>query len=191
MLLVNWYQYDFLAGIIYLPYRFILIAGLAILFFHNTLSTVTFPEGSSMATFWAFFYSGGIAAIGNIRIYFLYPILPFIGLSALGYLFTPQFYFPEKKNDINWSRNIGHCCVHSSAWVHIYGDPSLGNRQKYNLHDHGFFAHHQISVSLLLYCLMTLGPALIALALVEPLKNRIARFFITIGEVPCFITSFP
>jgi hypothetical protein len=38
----------------------------------------------------------------------------------------------------------------------------------------------------LLYALMTLGPAMIALGLVEPVKNAVVRFFVTIGEVPMF-----
>ncbi len=38
----------------------------------------------------------------------------------------------------------------------------------------------------LLYAFMTLGPALIILGLIEPVKNRIINFFITIGSVPLF-----
>jgi uncharacterized membrane protein len=38
----------------------------------------------------------------------------------------------------------------------------------------------------LLYACMTLGPALIVLALIEPVRNRVTAFFVTIGSVPFF-----
>jgi uncharacterized membrane protein len=193
MLLVIWaigISMIFLAFLVYLPYRVILITGLMIVFFHNTLAPVTFPEGSSMATFWAFFYSGGPGSIGNINLFFLYPILPYFGLIALGYclgsLYAPGYPFDQRKR---WLLGLGTGTILLFIilrYFNIYGDPNPWEPGKDAVYSTmAFLKTTKYPVSLL-YCMMTLGPALILLALVEPVKNRVISLFVTIGAVPMF-----
>jgi uncharacterized membrane protein len=181
----------FLALLIYLPFRAILLFGLLVLFLHNTLAGVSFPEGSGMATFWAFFYSGGIGSLpGGIGVFFLYPVLTYFGLVALGYclgyLYTPDFT-RERRRAILIGLGTGALVLFVALrYFNVYGDPRPWEAGKNTLFSiMAFLRTTKYPVSLL-YALMTLGPALIALGLIEPVKNRVVKFFVTIGEVPMF-----
>ena len=181
----------FLAFLIHLPYKAILVFGLAVLFLHNILAPVTFPEGSARATFCAFLYSGGFANLpGGIGVFFLYSVLPYFGLVALGfclgYLYTPAFTVQRRRVTLIWLGAGAILLFIILRYANIYGDPRPWEPGKNTLFSiMAFLRATKYPVSLL-YCLMTLGPALLALAFIEPLKNRIVKFFVTIGEVPMF-----
>jgi uncharacterized membrane protein len=181
----------FLALLIHLPYKAILGFGLAVLFLHNTLASVTFAEGSAMATFWAFLYSGGFGNLpGDVGIFFLYSVLPYFGLVALGfclgYLYTPAFTMQRRKTTQIWLGAGAIVLFVVLRYINVYGDLRPWETGKNTLFSvMAFLRATKYPVSLL-YCLMTLGPALVALAFIEPLKNKVVGFFITIGKVPMF-----
>jgi len=69
----------FLAIMIYLPYRVILGFGLCVLLLQSLMDNISFPDGSAMATFWAFFYKGGEGVLfGKLYVSFLYPYSPIL-----------------------------------------------------------------------------------------------------------------
>jgi uncharacterized membrane protein len=179
-----------LAALIHAPYRAVLIIGLVILFFHNTLSPVSFAEGSPMATFWAFFYSGGNGAIGNVGVFFLYPILPFIGLVALGfclgYLYTPDVAPERRRRLLLMMGGVAILLFVVLRYFNIYGDPQPWEAGKNSMYSFMAFLRTTKYPVSLLYCLMTLGPALIILAWIEGVRNKVVQFFATIGAVPMF-----
>lgn len=180
-----------LAFLIYLPYRVLLLFGLLVLFFHNTLASVTFPEGSGMATFWAFFYQGGIGTLpGDIGVYFLYSVFQYFGLVALGYclgyLYTPEFTIQRRKKILLYIGATAVVLFIILRYFNLYGDPrpwETGKNMIFSLM--AFLRATKYPVSLL-FALMTIGPALIILAFIESVRNGVVRFFVTIGEVPMF-----
>ena len=181
----------FLAFLIWLPYRAILIFGLAVLFLHNTLSGIHFAEGSGADIFWAFFYRGGIAEIpGHITVLFLYPVLPHFSLIALGfclgYIYDSSFTYTRRKKILLGLGSIAIFLFIILRYFNIYGDPRpwvAGQNTIYTIM--AFLRTTKYPLSLL-YAFMTLGPALIILGLIEPVKNRLIHFFITIGSAPMF-----
>ncbi|MEJ0102723.1 MAG: hypothetical protein WDO19_09300 [Bacteroidota bacterium] len=181
----------FLSLLIWLPYRLILVFGLAVLFFHNTLSGVHFPGGSGIDIFWAFFYRGGIAEIpGHITVLFLYPVLPHFSLIALGfclgYIYNPGFPYERRKKILISLGSIAILLFILLRYFNIYGDPRPWETGRNTIYSIMAFLRTTKYPLSLLYAFMTLGPALIILGLIEPVKNRIINFFITIGSVPLF-----
>ncbi|MCA1829430.1 MAG: DUF1624 domain-containing protein [Gemmatimonadales bacterium] len=74
-----------LAGLVLLPQRVVLAAGLAIVFLHNLLDARAIGaslHGPALAL-WQIFY--GLGAIGPLKI--LYTLVPWIGVTALGWSF--------------------------------------------------------------------------------------------------------
>jgi uncharacterized membrane protein len=181
----------FLALVIWLPYRVILAVGVLILLLHNTLTSVHFPENTWMFRFWAFFYSGGYVTFpGNVSAIFLYPVLPYFGLISLGYclgkLFGPSFT-PQRRKTILIGLGTGAIILFIVLrYFNIYGDPRPWVPQNNVIFSlMAFLRATKYPVSLL-FALMTIGPALLVLAFIEPVRNKVTSFFVTIGSVPMF-----
>lgn len=181
----------FLAILIFLPYRVILVVGMLIMFLHNTLAGISFPEDSAKAIVWAGLYSGGGGMLfGKIYLYFLFPVIPYLGLIALGYclgyLYRPSFTQQRRKIVL---LAIGTACILLFIilrYFNIYGDPrpwGAGKNAIFSIMD--FLKTNKYPISLL-YALMTIGPFLIVLALIEPVRNKLVSFFALIGSVPLF-----
>jgi uncharacterized membrane protein len=144
-----------------------------------------------MATFWAFFYQGGIGTLpGGIGAYFLYPVFPYFGLVALGYclgyLYTPELIIQRRKKILFYIGTAAVVLFIILRYFNLYGDPQpweTGKNMIFSLM--AFLRTTKYPISLL-FALMTIGPALIILAFIESARNGVIRFFVTIGEVPMF-----
>jgi uncharacterized membrane protein len=181
----------FLAALIFLPYRVILVVGMLIMFLHNMLAGISFPEDSAMAIVWAGLYSGGGGMLfGKIYLYFLFPVIPYLGLIALGYClgYLYGLSFTQQRRRIVLLA-MGITCVLLFLilrYFNIYGDPrpwGPGKNVIFSIMD--FLKTNKYPISLL-YALMTIGPSLIILALIEPVHNKLVSFFALIGSVPLF-----
>ena len=77
----------FLSGIIYLSNRIISIIGLAIICLHNLFDVFVFEGQSLDAIVWYFFHQQALIEISDqTSLIFGYPIIPWIGLMAIGYI---------------------------------------------------------------------------------------------------------
>ena len=115
-----------------------------------------------------------------------YPIIPWVGVMAVGYAMGPLFReSPERRQKIlvgiGVSAVIGFIGL---RWLNSYGDPmpwSVETRGTYTLLS--FLRVRKYPPSLA-YLLMTLGPLLIALVWLEHARGRVFSFFVTYGRVP-------
>ncbi len=81
-----------LAGLVWLPRPVMLGLGLAIVAGHNLLDTLHFPVGSAMHVPWAILHDRGwIEVSEGLRLRTSYPVLPWIGVIAIGYCLGPWF----------------------------------------------------------------------------------------------------
>ncbi|MBL7864567.1 MAG: DUF1624 domain-containing protein [Cyclobacteriaceae bacterium] len=194
LLLVIWaigVSMIYLAGIIHLSNGVILGSGLIILFFHNTLSSIAFPPGGAISVFWTFFYAGGYNQLTeNIGVVFLYSVLPYFGLVALGYsfgqLYTSAFDITRRRQFLI---GLGVSCILLFIvlrYYNLYGDPSPWSTGKDTIFTLMAFLKATKYPASLQFCLMTLGPAFLLLAFTESTRNSFTYFLITIGKVPMF-----
>ena len=81
-----------LAALVWLPRPLLLLLGIGIIVGHNLLDTLHFPVGSAMHVPWAILHDRGwIEFSDNLRLRTSYPVLPWIGVIALGYCMGPWF----------------------------------------------------------------------------------------------------
>ena len=81
-----------LAALVWLPRPLLLLLGIAIIAGHNVLDTLHFPVGSAMHVPWAILHDRGwIEFSDSLRLRTSYPVLPWIGVIALGYCMGPWF----------------------------------------------------------------------------------------------------
>ena len=75
-----------LAGLVYLSNRFILAAGLILVFGHNLLDTIRLAPGDPGHFWWAILQQAGGFPVGGDRFCLAaYPLLPWLGIMLTGY----------------------------------------------------------------------------------------------------------
>lgn len=175
-----------LAGLARLPMRAIAIIGLALVFGHNALDGIHFDG----AWWWKALHERGFITLGDRRVMFAYPVIPWIGTMALGYCFG-AFYGKSVTADARRRAliRIGAGAIALFVllrFINVYGDPDPWSSQPAWSHTLlSFLNVHKYPPSLL-YLLMTLGPAILFLAFSEKLRGRLASALMVFGRVPFF-----
>jgi uncharacterized membrane protein len=130
-----------------------------------------------------------IGGVPGIPFYISYPLIPWVGVMALGYTMGPIFQLPGPERR---RRLFGLGIALSLAFVILratcdYGDPRPWMAEfptpLYNALEFLRTSKYPPSLD---YLLMTLGPILIALALLDQAKGFAANIFLDFGRVPLF-----
>lgn len=126
---------------------------------------------------------------GNI-INFVYPVLPWIGLMALGYVFgtmyQKDFDINKRKKTLLWIGVSSVVLFFILRGANLYGEPKNWIEQSTSIFSNMSFLNTTKYPPSLHFLLMTMGPALIFLALSENVRSWISKHIITFGKVPFF-----
>jgi uncharacterized membrane protein len=179
-----------LSGMIYMKWSMLFITGILLIAFHNLLDNVHVPGNNVPAFLWALLHQTGFFTFGNFTFHVHYPAIPWIGIMAIGYCCGTLFnreYDPEKRRTILLALGLTATSLFIILrYINTYGDPSHWSTQN----SFAFTVLSFLNVSKyppsLLYTLMTLGPALIFLALTEKPLNAFTQSITVFGRVPMF-----
>jgi uncharacterized membrane protein len=81
-----------LSALVWLPRPMLFLLAVIIIGGHNLLDSVHFPPGSALHVVWAILHDRGwIELCDSVRLRTSYPVLPWIGVIALGYCLGPWF----------------------------------------------------------------------------------------------------
>jgi uncharacterized membrane protein len=178
-----------LAGAQFLGRRVCLIIGAAILLGHNLLDPF-WPAASTTghtADVWAALHSRQVYEVGAFRVFFSYPLLPWIGVMFAGFGAAELFELPEDRRN-RWLLRIGIGMALAFIFLRAldeYGDPSHWNPSA-----HGIVASVISFLSTtkyppsFLYVLMTLGPAAIVCVYIDRLYAPARNALMTLGRAP-------
>lgn len=180
-----------LAFIIYLPKKWILALGVLIIFGHNLLDGIHAEGQNIQSIIWYALHQEQILVLDSgVSVVFKYPVLPWVGLMALGYVFGVIYqknYAPQRRKKWLLSLGLGALMLFFVLrGFNIYGDPSPWQVQdSFSKSVFSFFRLTKYPPSLL-YLLITMGPGLLFLWAIESIKNRLTDFFLVFGRVPMF-----
>jgi uncharacterized membrane protein len=173
-----------LAGLIYLPRPAIAAFGLLLVLGHNLLDGITPASLGALAPLWKILHVPGPLEI--VPVFLRYPLIPWVGVMALGYV-AGKLVFREDTAGARRLLAAGAGMI--AAFVVLrtlngYGDPS----PRLDDGDPVFLVMSFLNLTKyppsLLFLLMTLGPALVALALLRRARGPVADVFVTFGRVP-------
>jgi uncharacterized membrane protein len=173
-----------LAGLIHLPRWAVAGIALTMVLGHNLLDGVAPERFGALAPLWRVLHVSG--PLGFAPILGLYPLVPWIGVMALGFLAGPVVFSPSSRDArrLAWGGAVLIVGFVVLRWVGVYGDP-----HPRVLHGGAaivvmsFFNVTKYPPSLL-YLLMTLGPALLALGWLRRARGPLAEVLVTFGRVP-------
>lgn len=179
--------------LIHLPYRFILVLGIIIVFGHNLLDIPESAPGFKPNFWWDLFHTGFFKVYTISPNHFLLMIYPFVawtGLMLLGYcagiLFTAKFSSAQRRKILYYT-GFGLIALFIVVrFINSYGDPFPWSQQKNGLYTFlSFMKVHKYPPSLLYICI-TIGPALVLLAFLEDIKNRFTNIILVYGRTAFF-----
>jgi uncharacterized membrane protein len=180
-----------LSALIFLDLRIIFVIGLILVCAHNFLDTIHINGNNGPALLWAMLHESSRFYFYHYTIYIHYPLIPWIGLMALGYclgrLYDP-YYFEERKRRALLLIS-GSICIAAFLllrWFNFYGDPSPWSIQKNAIFTLLSILNVTKYPPSLFYVLITIGPALIFLALSEKPLTKFTRIITVYGRVPFF-----
>jgi uncharacterized membrane protein len=199
-----------LSALIHLPVRVIGLFGLVMIALHNLLDRIRVeswrgsdsPVPSLAAKLWIILHQPfevfPVAGFPSPVLFVAYPLIPWVGVMAAGYAFGSLY----QKDAVSRRRvltRIGSATIalfFIVRAVNLYGDPSQWSTQKNFFFTVLSFLNTTKYPPSLLFLLMTLGPAMLALAWFEStdslpgssnsLWSRLRRAFVIFGRVPLF-----
>ena len=179
----------FLAAIIYLPTRTIAAIGILLIVGHNLLDNVQAEQLGNIGWVWTILHERKmVEPIPGFRFFILYPLIPWIGVIAVGYAFGTLFEM-EKSRRLQLLRKIGLGMIVAFITIraiNIYGDPNPWSIQPNFAYTLLFFIDCNKYPPSCLYLLMTLGLAILLLYWLEKTKIRYFKPLIILGQQPLF-----
>src|SRR5258708_4521333 len=179
-----------LSVLIYLPGPVIAAIGLLLIAGHNLLDTVHVPGNTFPAFLWAFLHEQEFFRFGPLGVMVGYPILPWIGIICLGYclgtVYAPEVEPVQRKKTLLFL-GLGITLLFVLLrFPNFYGNPTPWTSQKNAVFTFMSFLNVVKYPPSLLYVLITTGPALVFLALMEKPLNACTGKIIIFGRVPMF-----
>lgn len=180
-----------LSFLIYLPKKVLLVIGIILIAGHNLLDGIVTEGQSLQSIIWYVLHQEQFLVINpNQLIVLKYPVIPWIGIMVLGYLFgtfyQKDYALATRKK---WLLGLGLGALiifFVLRGLNIYGDLTPWSVQDTITKTViSFFNITKYPPSLLFICI-TLGPALLFLWTIESTKNRATDFFLVFGRVPLF-----
>ena len=178
-----------LSLLIFLPKRVLLVLSLLIIFGHNALDSFHVPGDDLKAMAWSLVHDQRLFTFGDFRLLVAYPVLSWIGVMGAGYCFGEIFQRYTGTQRKRLLTIIGLTCIIVFVvlrYSNIYGDQSLWSTQKSSIFTMLSFMDTTKYPPSLLYILMTLGPAILFMALAEKPLNRVTAIISIYGRVPMF-----
>jgi uncharacterized membrane protein len=178
-----------LAALIWLPRWAIASVTLIMLAGHNLLDSIRAEELSEASWAWHVLHEPGLVPLGDgVNLYILYPLIPWIGVMAAGYLLGPMMQLEERARQrllfrLGAAVTVGFIVLRAT---NLYGDPTPWTGQDTWLSTILSFLNSEKYPPSLLYLTMTLGPALMLLASFEHVRGGFARLLAAFGRVPFF-----
>lgn len=179
-----------LAVLVHLPIGWITGIGVAMIVGHNLLDSITFPQSDWRFVPWTMLHDvpKRIALTESTTVFLRYPIMPWVGVMAAGYGLGQLFQQPADVRQ-RWLIRLGLGMVAGFVLLrlpNLYGEAAYWSVQSSAVFTLMSFLNCTKYPPSLLYLLMTLGPALLLLAMLERRPRWVPGWLVIFGRVPLF-----
>jgi uncharacterized membrane protein len=179
-----------LSALVFLPTRLVTAFGLLMIVLHNLLDDLTPEQVGLPGWLWMIMHSPAeeLPVYDEFTFSTGYCLVPWIGVMAAGYGFGSlwQLDRPVRRRrllQLGAALTLGFIVLRAA---NVYGDPKPWSTQTSPLLTCLSFLNCTKYPPSLLYLLMTLGPAILALAIFDRPLGPLAEPIVTFGRVPLF-----
>jgi uncharacterized membrane protein len=171
---------------VHVPRTIVAVLALAMIAGHNLFDAIRPSSLGAFAGLWQVLHVPGFV-IPNV-LFVAYPIVPWVGVMAIGSVLAASYEWdaPRRRNMLLWTGVAVTTLFVLLRFVNAYGNPAPWSPQRTPALTVASFLNVLKYPPSLHFLLMTLGPALIALALAEHARGRAARWLAVYGRVPLF-----
>ncbi len=178
-----------LAGLLHLPFLGVAAVGILMIVLHNLLDGLQPAAFGSWSGIWKVLHvQGAVSPAANYTWFVAYPLIPWIGVLAAGFCFGAIMKRERaERRRILLGLGLGLMGVFLLLrFSNFYGDPRPWSAQGSALFTVFSFLNCEKYPPSLLYLLMTLGPAMLLLAVFDRELGAWSRPIIVFGRVPLF-----
>ncbi len=189
-----------MALIVYLPVRWIGVLGLGMIATHNLLDRINPVSLGDFSWLWMLLHTPGRIPVGYFQFSVRYVLIPWVGVMAAGFAFGSLLNRPERRK---WLLTLG---ISATALFfvlrlfNLYGNGIAGLPFGYPRSAGPWSVQSTLSLTIISffnvlkyppsldYLLLTLGPSLILLGLLDKAKAKrgLTRVLLVFGRVPLF-----
>jgi uncharacterized membrane protein len=178
-----------LSMLVFLPTWLVGTFGAALIVLHNVADAVPPAAFGTLAPLWTILHVPGVLVANAEHLVFVaYPLIPWIGVTAVGYSLGRVFTLEAAQRRALLLR-AGACITLAFVLVralNVYGDPRPWSAQPTASFTVLSFLNTNKYPPSLLFLLMTLGPALLFLRAMDRRTPRLLRPALVFGRVPMF-----
>ncbi|HKU62339.1 MAG TPA: heparan-alpha-glucosaminide N-acetyltransferase domain-containing protein [Gemmatimonadales bacterium] len=176
-----------LAALVWLPLPTLALVSLAAIAGHNLLDGVDPARFGATSGWWSILHRPGPVPIAGGTAFVAYPLVPWIAVMALGFCLGPVYGWDRPRRirfllRAGAAATVGFVVLRA---INRYGDPTPWATQPSPTFTVLSFLNTTKYPPSLDFLLMTLGPALLALAWLER-GGRLAAPLVVLGRVPLF-----
>jgi uncharacterized membrane protein len=177
-----------LAGLVWLPVPVLTVLSVAVIASHNLLDGVNADRFGAAAPLWNLIHQPGSFPFGGVTVIVGYPLVPWIAVMALGFCLGPLFL---QDRAVRRRYLFAAGAAATLAFLVIrrlngYGNPLPWTKQDSPSYTAMSFLNTLKYPPSLAFLLMTLGPALLALAWFDRPGLSPSNPLVVIGRVPLF-----
>ena len=169
-----------MAAAIHLPRKVTAVLAVAMIAGHNLL------DGIPPSPMWNVLHVPGFAIPG--KLFIGYPLIPWVAVMALGFVLADIYEWDggRRRRFLIRSGALATAAFVALRYMNGYGNPFPWSPQRTPALTVASFLNVMKYPPSLDFLLMTLGPVLIALAVVEGVRNRVTEWLAVYGRVPLF-----
>ena len=169
-----------MAALVHLPRAVVAVGALVTIVGHNLL------DGVPPSPLWHILHVPGFAIPG--KLFIAYPLVPWVAVMALGYVLADVYAWeaPRRRRFLLVAGLLTTAAFVVVRWLNGYGNPFPWSAQRSPALTVASFLNVMKYPPSLDFLLMTLGPILVALALVDGKRSRLTDWLSVYGRVPLF-----
>jgi uncharacterized membrane protein len=190
-----------MAAIVWLPVRWIAALGLGMIATHNLLDRIDPASFGKLYWLWMLLHTPGrIPITANFLFSVRYVLIPWVGVMAAGFAFGMVLLRPDRRKLILTIGIVATTLFFVLRGINLYGNGVAGLPLRYPLSGGPWSVQPTLSLTVISffntlkyppsldYLLMTLGPSLILLGLLDGAKatSGLSRILVVFGRVPLF-----